>query len=252
MLVAHIAAALTIFVFSLIKKNSSFFDAYWSVIPIPTVLWFGGLADLANWGPRRWLIVALVSLWGCRLSYNWWRGWTGFDHEDWRYVELREQHGALYPLVNLFGIHLFPCALVFGGCVPLWVAMGSSEFVALDLLAAAVTLGAIVIEATADRQLWSWRQSKPPREAYMTTGLWRLSRHPNYFGEVSFWWGLWLFAMAVSSEHAWMVVGALAMTGLFVFISIPMMERRTLAKRPHYAEHMAKTSMLVPWPPRAG
>jgi steroid 5-alpha reductase family enzyme len=249
---SHVAAALIIFALSVFRRNSSFFDPYWSVIPIPTVLWFGDLSTAAAWGARRWLVVAFVVFWGGRLTYNWWRGWQGLHHEDWRYVDLRAKAGRLFLLVNLFGIHLFPCVLVFAGCIPMSVSMrpDTGGLAVLDLLALFVTVTALAFETIGDRQLWDWRQSSPPREAYMRDGLWKYTRHPNYFGETTFWWGMWLFALAASSVATWMVVGAVAMTCLFVFISIPMIEKRTLAKRPGYAEHIEKTSMFIPWPPR--
>ncbi len=258
MLVGHVAATLVIFAFSVARNNSSFFDAYWSVLPLPTVLWLAWLGHQSgHMDPlRAAMVIALVFAWGARLTYNWWRGWTGLDHEDWRYVDLRNKTGPLYWVVSLLGLHLFPALLVYGGCVALWPALVTGEAPAnmLDGLAAFITAGAIWIEATADRQLWRWRQSKPEPSAYMREGLWSWSRHPNYFGETSFWWGLFVFALAARASHQepvwWAIGGAVAMTALFLFISIPMMERRTLKKRPAYAEHKRRTSMFVPLPPR--
>lgn len=254
MFVSHVAATLVIFAFSFVRNNSSFFDAYWSVIPMTTVVWLAWMGFERGTLPpaRAALVITLVWAWGARLTFNWWRGWTGLDHEDWRYVEFRHKFPRLYWLVSLSGIHLFPCILVFAGCASLWPALvtGDAPLGWLDAVAAVVTAGAIVIEATADQQLWRWRQSEHPPEAYMRTGLWSWSRHPNYFGETSFWWGLFLFAIAAHPGSWWAITGPGLMTALFVFISIPMMEKRTLAKRPHYADHIAKTSMFVPLPPR--
>ena len=108
-------------------------------------------------------------------------------------------------------------------------------------------LTAVFFEATADRQLHDYRASNPAPGDYIDQGLWRYSRHPNYFGEICLWWGVWLYGMGTSPDAAWMVVGAVSMVMLFVFISIPMIEKRTLAKRPRYAECQRTTSMLVPW-----
>ena len=256
---AHIAAMAAIFVFSRARNNSSFFDAYWSVIPVPTVAWLAWLGFSSTppvSTPRAALLLTLVSAWAIRLTYNWWRGWEGLSHEDWRYVDLRRSMGRAYWLISFLGLHLFPAVLVWAGCCSLVPALipeavdTPRAFGALDVVAAVVTGGAIWIEAAADRQLWDFRQSKPDRSAYIQSGLWRWSRHPNYFGECSFWWGLWLFAMA-ADPGAWVyVTGPVLMTVLFVFISIPMMEKRTLAKRPHYREHIERTSMFVPLPPR--
>jgi steroid 5-alpha reductase family enzyme len=253
MFVAHVLSTLVVFAFSLTRKNSSFFDPYWSVIPAFTVLYWGGLDTIAEWGARRWLLVVLVNLWSWRLTFNWWRQWKGLEHEDWRYVDLRAKTGPWFFWVNLSGIHLFPAVLVFMGCMPMWVAMGSSTetFGAFEGLGAAVMVIAVWFEATADRQLHEYRASGPPAGDYIHSGLWRYSRHPNYFGEITFWWGVWLYGLGTSLDAAWMVMGAVSMVLLFRFISIPMIERRTLAKRPRYAECQRTTSMIVPLPPRA-
>jgi steroid 5-alpha reductase family enzyme len=112
-----------------------------------------------------------------------------------------------------------------------------------------VTLGAIVIEAVADEQLRTFRQRKQEDGAICTVGLWSWSRHPNYFGELSFWAGLLLFGVAAGGPW-WSAVGLVAMVGLFVGASIPLAEKRSLARRPGYAEHQRRTSMLVPLPPK--
>ena len=84
----------------------------------------------------------------------------------------------------------------------------------------------------------------------MTTGLWAYSRHPNYFGEIMFWWGLFIFALAADSCYWWTIAGPLVITILFLFISIPMMDKRSLGRRPGYEEHMERVSALIPWFPK--
>ena len=249
MLAAHVLATVIVFGFSLARSNSSFFDPYWSVIPAFTVLYWGDLLTISEWGARRWTLVALVNLWSWRLTFNWWRQWRGLHHEDWRYVDLRAKTGRWFFAVNFSGIHLFPAILVFLGCTPMWIAMGfpDESFGVFEIVGALVMLAAVGMEATADRQLHDYRASNPPAGDYIDVGLWRYSRHPNYFGEICMWWGIWLYAMGSSTDAARTVVGAVSMVLLFVFISIPMIEKRTLAKRPRYADCQASTSMLVPW-----
>jgi len=253
--VGDLVGTVAIFAFSFVFRNSSFYDPYWSVAPVPIALYLAShpqAVDDAVPG-RQVVAIALVTLWGLRLTWNWARGWTGLHHEDWRYGKLREDTGKAYWLVSFSGIHLFPTVLVYLGCLGLYPALlaGSRPFGLLDLLAAGVTAGAVVIEGLADDQLRAFvRRNRDPNR-YLDTGLWAWSRHPNYFGEVSFWWGVWLFGLAADPSSAWWTAaGPLAMTGLFVFISIPMMEKRMVAKRPAYAEHQRRVSMLVPLPPR--
>ncbi len=251
---ADAVATGVIFAFSMAFRNSSFYDPYWSVKPMGVVVWLAAFAPegTAALDLRVRLVTVLMLLYGARLTWNWARGWTGLDHEDWRYVDLARKTGAFYPLVSLTGIHYFPTVLVYLGCLPLFDAMlagGDVPFGALDLLGAVVLLSGIVIEATADQQLRRFRLSRPPREKILETGLWRYARHPNYFGEMLVWWGAAFFGLAVG--FSWYTfAGAAAITLLFVFISTPMIDERMLARRPAYGERMKRVSALIPWPPR--
>lgn len=249
MAAADVAATAVVFAFSLALSNSSLYDPYWSVAP--PALFAAWLA----WGEpsaRAWIALALVCLWSVRLTWNFLRGWRGLAHEDWRYRDLRAKTGRLYWPVSFLGIHLFPTVLTFGGSLSLWVVATAAErpLGALDFVALLVTLAAIAIEASADQQLRRFVLSKPPEGAILSTGLWRYSRHPNYFGEVLFWWGLFLFALAADPSRGWVVIGPAAITALFALISVPMIDRRMVRRRPAYAEHARRVSAIVPWFPR--
>ena len=252
-LCADLAGTLAIFAFSVAFRNSSFYDPYWSVAPLAIALFWAGRPELVGVNPIRLVIViALVALWGARLTWNWLRGWEGLRHEDWRYRDLQQRTGRLYWLVSLAGIHLAPTLWVFAGLLPVYVAVaaGREPFGYLDLLAFAVTLGAIWLEARADQQLQRYRESKPPAEEFLRSGVWAWSRHPNYLGEMGFWWGLWLFAMAADPAWWWTIVGPLGITLMFRFVSLPMIEERMKARRPAYAEYVERSSLVLPLPRR--
>jgi steroid 5-alpha reductase family enzyme len=251
-LAADVAATIVVFAFSVAFNNSSFYDAYWSVAPVAIVFyWALRCAPEVNHA-RQLVVIALVCAWGVRLTYNWARGWGGLTHEDWRYVDLRARTGAAYWLVSFIGLHLMPTLQVFLGCLSLYpaVAVGDRPLGIFDLLGIIVTGGAISIEARADKELVRFRRSKPPAEAILATGLWAYSRHPNYFGEMSFWWGLYLFALAADPSYWWAIVGPVAITLLFRFASLPLIETRMLQRRPGFAAHQQRVSMVVPWFPR--
>ncbi|MCB9664405.1 MAG: DUF1295 domain-containing protein [Alphaproteobacteria bacterium] len=248
---ADLVATLVVFAFSLAFRNASLYDPYWSVAPIALVAYWTVAASGEGVLLRQAMVMGVVAFWGTRLTTNWAIGWGGLDHEDWRYLQLRQRTGFAYPLVNLLGIHLMPTVLVFAALWPAYEAVTAPTPIGLlDGVAFAVTAGATVLEGMADKQLHAFQARHPPAHAYIDEGLWRWSRHPNYLGEILFWWGLWLFAVAVGDEHAVTCVGALGIALLFRFASIPMMERRLLERRPSYAEQIARVPMLFPRPPR--
>jgi steroid 5-alpha reductase family enzyme len=246
---ADLAATVVVFLFSLAFNNSSLYDPYWSVVPPFIALYWLLRAGAAGVPARQAVALALLAVWAVRLTANWLLRWRGLGHEDWRYADYRRADAAYWP-ISFFGFHLLPTVLVFLGCLPLLPVLSSSRpFGALDVVAAAVTALAITIEGLADLQLARFlRQARPGQ--ILDKGLWALSRHPNYFGEVLFWWGLWLFALAAAPAWAWTVAGPLGITALFLGISIPMMERHLLEHRPNYAERRKLGSAFVPWFPR--
>ncbi|MDA9837931.1 DUF1295 domain-containing protein [Luminiphilus sp.] len=250
---ADIAATVAIFVFSRLYKNSSFYDAYWSVIP-PLIALYWTMAATAQGidMTRAWLVVILVWLWGVRLTANWATFWPGLTHEDWRYGPIKTNAGKWNALADFSAIHLFPTVIVFAACLPIYaaVAIDARPLNALDYLAAAVTLIAILIELVSDIQLHRFLTHRKPGEI-MKTGLWALSRHPNYFGEWLFWAGLALFGLAaVPSAWWWVLPGAIAMLVMFLLASIPMIDKRSVERRPEYQAHMARVSGFVPWFPK--
>ncbi len=251
---ADVAATLAIFAFSFAFGNSSFYDAYWSVVPPLVALWFVVAPGSEGVATRQCLVVALVLLWALRLTLNWARGWSGLDHEDWRYVELRRKAGRIgYWFVSLFGLHGMPTAIVFLGLLPLWPALarGTRPLGWLDGVAAAVTLAGVAFEFFADNALRRFRLSNPPPDAILERGLWAWSRNPNYLGEMLFWFGLALFSFAAAGFVWWAWLGAPAMVAMFLGTSIPMKEARMLARRPAYAERQRRVSLVIPRPPKA-
>ena len=250
---ADIAATIAIFVFSRLYKNSSFYDAYWSVIPpLIALFWIFEATASGVDATRAWLVLVLVWLWGMRLTANWATFWPGLEHEDWRYGPIKANAGKWNALADFSAIHLFPMVIVFVACLPIYaaVAMDAQPLNWLDYVAAAATAIAILIELVSDIQLHRFINKRKEGEI-MKTGLWAYSRHPNYFGEWLFWAGLTLFGVAAVPEAWWWVLpGAIAMLAMFLLASIPMIDKRSMERRPAYAEHMSEVSGFVPWFPK--
>jgi steroid 5-alpha reductase family enzyme len=252
-LAADVAATVAIFAASFWFKNSSFYDPYWSVAPPAIALYFAlrpaaGPVD----GLRVIVVFALVLAWAVRLTWNWARGWQGLGHEDWRYLRLKEQSGQAYWLVSFAGIHMMPTLWVFAGCLSLYPALAAATrpFGVLDAIAAVVTAGSIWIEKRADDELRRFRAEGHGPQAILKTGLWAWSRHPNYFGEMGFWWGLWLFGVAANPTWWWTIIGPVSITLMFRFVSLPMVETRMLERRSAYAAHIQTTPLVFLRPPR--
>lgn len=247
--VADVVATGLIFAVSVIFKNSSVYDAYWSVAPPIIVVYLIKLFPDGN-ETRQFILLALVLFWSIRLTVNWWRGWHGIKHQDWRYTSIAEKTGKFYWPVSFLGIHFMPTVFVFLGCLPMWYALSSSEpFGIYDVVAALFTISAILIEWIADEQLIKFRKTSSGK-TFMQSGLWAVSRHPNYLGEISFWGGVFLFAVAatglIHTNGMWTVIGFISMVFLFKFISIPLMEKRNIERKPGYREYIKKVPALLP------
>ncbi len=249
---ADVAATAAVFAFSVAFRNSSFYDPYWSLAPIPIALFFAARADPGVSSARQVLVLLLVCVWGVRLTWNFARGWGGLAHEDWRYQEIRGASGALYWPVSFLGIHLAPTLIVLLGLLPVHAALatGTRPLGLLDGLAALVAGGGIALEAASDQQLRRFVATRRDASELLRSGLWGASRHPNYCGEMLFWWGLFLFGLAADPGAVWTVLGPLSITALFFGVSLPMIERRMRARKPGYAAHAERTPLVIPWPRR--
>ncbi|MHA1210927.1 MAG: DUF1295 domain-containing protein [Candidatus Heimdallarchaeota archaeon] len=248
-LIADVGATIVIFIFSVIFKNVSFYDPYWSIQPIAIAIYW----MIQGWGianPIRQIIVlSIVSFWGIRLTLNWIRGWKGLKHEDWRYAMFRKEKPKMFLFIAFTGLEMMPTLIVYLACVAMYPALmlSSASINYFDVIAITIAIGATLIEFIADEQMKIFTKMNDKSEKVMDLGLWAVSRHPNYFGEVSFWWGIFFFAVAASHEWWWTVVGSIAMIILFIFISIPMLEKKQLAKRPEYTEYKKRVRMFIPF-----
>jgi steroid 5-alpha reductase family enzyme len=251
-LVADLLATLVVFAFSRTYRNSSFYDAYWSVAPPVILLWWWSQADAGASQVRTWLVTVVVMAWAVRLTANWVRGFPGLHHEDWRYPMLRERAGRAEAVVDLLAIHVFPTLQVYLAMLPVYLAvvLPAREAGWLDVVALLVGLAAVLLQLVADEQMRGFVRAREPGEA-MTRGLWGWSRHPNYFGEITFWFSLGLFGLSASpADWWWLFAGAAAMVAMFLGASIPMMEQRSLERRQSYADVVERVPRLVPRPPR--
>lgn len=240
---------------SLARRDASLVDRVWGLGFVVLAIIYAGTAPRPGGVEAarvRWLLVALVALWGIRLSIyltvrNWGHG------EDRRYREMRDRGGRWFPLVSLFTIHLLQAALMLVVALPLFGGLRAELTWASPLTIAGMALWLIGFgfEAVGDFMLARFRRDPTNRGKVLDRGPWHYTRHPNYFGDACLWWGFGLFG--VEGGAWWVLAGPIVMTILLRRISgVTLLERHLVATRPDYRNYVERTSAFLPWPPRAG
>ena len=246
MLLADVAATLVVWCFGLIFKNASMYDPYWSIQSLVIIAGWLYIRNTALNIIDIFMLIA-VGFWAVRLTYNWISSFYGLKKtQDWRYVMLKQKNPKLYFITNLFGINLMPTTLVYLGTVPIYYLIFSKpSFNGFTVFGFLIMILAVLLELGADIQMKNFRQTNKDKSKVMDKGLWAYSRHPNYLGEVTFWWGLLLFAFSNIHTPLYVVIGAISITLLFLFISIPMIENKMLSSRPAFKDYQKRVSMLL-------
>lgn len=252
---------LATWVLSLVTGEHSWVDRIWSIVPVVYVWIFAGAAGLAD--ARLDLLAGLVTLWGARLTFNFARkGGYAPGGEDYRWEVLRGRMSpALFQVFALVFIVIYQNVLLLLITLPAWTALQHrTPLNALDIVCAALFLLFLVGETVADQQQWDfhrWKNAeaaagREPSPRFLQTGLFRFSRHPNFFCEQAQWWVVFLFGcVAAGSLLQWTVLGALLLTGLFIGSTV-FTESISRSRYPEYAEYQRRVSPIVPWFPRRG
>jgi len=246
--VADFVATVVVFIFSRVFNNSSMYDPYWSVKPAVILVFYMLIFD-GYPTSYHYAVAFFVILYAVRLTMNFYRGWPGLKHEDWRYVNFRTQFPKTYWLVSFGGIHMFPTLMVYLGCLPLFIIFNTMEpeCTILFYTGIIVLAGSIALAYFADEQKMEFTQHPEHKNKSLQTGLWKYCRHPNYLGEILTWWGLFVLAISFTFSGWWTVIGAVAITVMFILASIPMIETRMLSKRADYKDYQKRTPMLLPF-----
>ena len=233
---------------SLRLRDASIVDIFWGPFFLLQAAIYAALRP-DGFDGRQLLVLALVAAWSIRLATHIASRHAG-KGEDERYARWRTQHGAAWPLRSLFQVFVLQAILAWVIGIPLLVAMSSFDgWGWLDGAGAALWLIGFFFEAVGDYQLTAFIRDPANRGRTMRQGLWRYSRHPNYFGDAAQWWGLWL--IATSAGGWWTAFAPLIMTVLLVRVSgVGLLERTIADRREGYAEYMRTTSAFIPLPPK--
>jgi steroid 5-alpha reductase family enzyme len=252
-----LTAAITVFLYmtvvfvkAQILRNNGIVDAAWGLgfIVVSAALF----VRAPGLYPAKALVMAAVVVWGLRLAVhitlrNWGRP------EDFRYAAMRRKWGRAAVVKSFFFVFMLQGLLMLVVSLPITVvfAAPARPLAALDVIGGLVFAAGFLFEVVGDAQLAAHRRDPANRGRLMTTGLWRVTRHPNYFGEATLWWGIGLIALS-SARGALGLAGPAAITFLLVFVSgVPMLEKK-YAGRPDWEAYKARTPKFVPWFPKKG
>jgi steroid 5-alpha reductase family enzyme len=240
--IADAAATVVVFIANLIFHNASTYDPYWSVQP--PVIAAACYAFLgADFNPVQLFLLVPLLIWAVRLTVNWAIGFDNLEWQDWRYTSYEKQYPKIYQLIVFVGIMFMPTCLVFLGCVPLVFMLAAANPAPLfPALGGIIILLGTCLEISAD---WSMREYKKEadRGPYIFRGLWKYLRHPNYLGEMLVWVGV--FIGSLENFNLQNAGGCILIILLFIFVSIPMMEKHMLGKSPAYAEYRKRVRVFI-------
>lgn len=251
MLVFTLTATLVMYICCVIFKNTSIYDPYWSVAPFVMVIIHMVAYKLYN--PNAIIFAVLVFLYAFRLTRNWYLTYRGLDpkYEDWRYAKFRKSLPRWkFEAVNFVGLIYMPTLVVFAALVPGLYFMELATFNVFTIFGLIFMILGPTLELIADYQVHSFIKDNNDHTKVCDRGLWNFSRHPNYLGELTFWFGIALTLLIARFELWYFALGYLPMLLLFIFVSIPLMEKHNIERRPTYVEYKKHTSMLLILPRR--
>jgi steroid 5-alpha reductase family enzyme len=235
-------------IFSLARRDVSIVDSMWSIMFLIAAIIYAWFGDV---GPRATLVMLLVTIWSVRLAgYITWRNWG--EGEDYRYQNIRRNNSPNFALKSFYIVFGLQAVLAWFISLPLMAAIsGTRPIGILDLLGVVVWIVGFVFESLGDLQLAQFKANPENKGKVLQSGLWSVSRHPNYFGNFCIWWGFYL--VALSAGGWWSIASPLLMTILLLKVSgVAMLEKDIGERRPGYGEYIVRTNAFFPGPQRNG
>ncbi|MGD8783441.1 MAG: DUF1295 domain-containing protein [Thioalkalispiraceae bacterium] len=234
---------------SLYLKDVSIVDSAWSLMFLAAAIVY--LVGSGNIEIKNTILIALVTIWALRLSAHLtWRNWG--EPEDRRYQDIRKKYSPNFAVKSLFIIFVFQAVLAWIITLPLLAAftrpLAGSELASLAfILGVGLWVIGMLFESVGDWQLARFKNDEANKGKVMDQGLWRYTRHPNYFGECLIWWGFYMMALATGAW--WSIIGPVIITWLLLkFSGVVMLEESITERRPAYREYIKKTNAFIPGP----
>ncbi len=234
--------------------SNNIYDLHWPLIPLICSIYFHFTSNSIEFLPlKRLLVFFVICIWSCHLIWQTISSLDNIKHEDWRFQMMRKQYSNHFLLFAFFALHLLPMFQVLIGSSSIYYVYNNTHvyesLTMVDSLLLFIMFFGVLLENIADRQLGEFRRlkqkSKQQRFAVLASGLWKYSRHPNYLGEIIFWWGLFFLGYTYNAP-LWCVLGPLLITLMMIFGSIPMSEERMFRKYPEYKFVQQRVSILIP------
>ncbi len=236
------------FLVSLLTRTNTVVDIFWGLGFI-AITWYSLIAN-GLYLPRHFLVTVLVTLWGLRLSgYILYRNWG--KGEDPRYTALAKQWGPwvyLQSFLRIFMLQGILLWLISFSIIAIMTNSTAGSFSFRDFVAVLLWCIGFACEVIGDWQLQRFLRDPLHKDHIMDRGIWRLTRHPNYFGELVMWWSMWLLALPVGYA-ALTIISPLTITAIILFFSLPITEKQ-LATNPEYEAYKKRTNALLPWTPK--
>jgi steroid 5-alpha reductase family enzyme len=229
---------------SLCMRDVSIVDSIWSLMFLAAAIFYAANTPLDG---RSWLVLTLVAIWALRLAIHLtWRNWG--EPEDRRYREIREKYSPYFAIKSLFIIFVFQAVLASIVALPILPAISQPAALGLfDAFGLLLWLLGMGFEVVGDWQLARFKANPDNQGKVMQSGLWRYTRHPNYFGEWCIWWGFYLFAIPAGGW--WTIISPLLMTFLLLrFSGVSLLEKDIKERRPAYRDYIQRTNAFFPGP----
>ncbi len=234
--------------------SNNIYDLHWPLIPLISSIYFHLTSDsIEFFSLKRFPFIIIICLWSCHLIWQTICSSNNIQHEDWRYQMMRKQYENYFLIFSFFALHLLPMFQVLISSSSIYYIYINTHIyqnlTIIDILLLLILVFGVLLENLADKQLKEFRRhkqkSKEHRFGVLSNGLWKYSRHPNYLGEIIFWWSLF-FHGYVYNAPLWCGLGPLLITFMMIFGSIPMSEERLFRKYPEYKFVQQQVPMLIP------
>ena len=243
--IADAVATIITWLAGVIFKSASVYDPYWSV-QTPVIM-LSLMIGLNGMNVGSWILLFFVLLWAIRLTGNFIAGFHDISYVDWRYKMLREKTGKCFQLINLLGICMFPTVVVYLASLPAFdYIVEKHAWSAFNLIGLSVMLLGTLLEFFADIQMKQFIKTRKDRSEIIRVGLWKYSRHPNYLGEILFWYGVALVYVLPNFEQWYWFAGAVINHLMFLVISIPLAENNMKNYKSNFDAYKKEVRMLLP------